>query len=287
MLLAYRVCLLLILVSISACGFHRGRSSDRALAKAAPTPKVSAQTAPQKPVQARPLEKEWKNRVTFKTHALSEKHNGYCPYEISAEYPEALSKKLGFKRFNRWIKRKVLADVLRFRGLELRAEPQARREGKRLITEGLELNFDMYFSDDRLISFRLTHSVMAAGQMHPIDYYETINYDLRKGRPLRANGIFKRGYLKALSDYSRKSLSETYEIPNEDWFMEGTAPRVRNFPNWIIVPDGILISFEDYQVSSHSFGQPELIVPYSDLRGVMLRSSITRAFTKRDSAASN
>ena len=146
------------------------------------------------------------------------------------------------------------------------------------MTEGLELTFDMYYSDNRLISFRLTHSVMAAGQMHPIAYYETINYDLAKQRPLLARDVFGHAYLRVFSAYSRKYLKDTYEIPNDNWFIEGTAPRLRNLGNWNVVPDGILISFEDYQVSSHSFGQPELIVPYSELRKVLLRHSITRSF---------
>jgi hypothetical protein len=274
MQLPYRLYFLSILVSISACGFHRTQSANNVSSKATPTPQVLTETAPQKPVQSSPIEREWKNRFTFKAHSVSEKHDGYCPYELSAEYPEAASKNIAVKRFNRWIKRKVLGDVARFRRLELRAEPRARREGKRLITEGLELTFDMYYSNDKIISLRLTHSVMAAGQMHPIDYYETINYDLVKGRPLRAQDVFRRGYLKALSDYSRKWLRETYEIPNETWFMEGTAPRVRNFPNWNIVPDGILVSFEDYQVSSHNFGQPELIVPYSTLKRFLRRREL-------------
>jgi hypothetical protein len=276
MLPACRLCFLSILVSISSCGFHRTQSANNESAKAAPTPQVLTQIAPQKPVQASPIEKEWKNRFAFKTHSISEKHDGYCPYELSAEYPEAVSKNMAVKRFNRWIKKKVLGDVARFRGLELRAEPRARRERRRSITEGLELTFVMYYSDTRLISFRLTHSVMAAGQMHPIDYYETINYDLRRKRPVHALHVFRRGYLKVFSEYSRKWLTETYEISNENWLLEGTAPRIRNFPNWNIVPDGILISFEDYQVSSHSFGQPELIVPYHELKKVLRSNPLTR-----------
>jgi hypothetical protein len=167
MLIAHRLCFLSILVSISACGFHRQQLANDVSSTPAPTPQVFTQTAPQKPTQARPIEKDWKNRFTFKTHSISQRHDSYCPYELSAEYPEAGSKNISVKRFNRWIKRKVLGDVARFRGLELRAEPRARREGKRLITEGLELTFDMYYSNDQLISFRLTHRVMAAGQMHP------------------------------------------------------------------------------------------------------------------------
>lgn len=107
---------------------------------------------------------------------------------------------------------------------------------------------------------------MAAGQMHPINYYETINYDLEKGRPLTAADVFRRGYLKIFSAHSREYLKTTYEIFDDQWLNEGTAARRDNFENWNLVPDGVLISFEDYQVSAHNFGQPELIVPYSRLR---------------------
>jgi hypothetical protein len=245
-----------------------------------PTP-LPPTSARKKPDQARPVDIEQHNIFTFKTHSVAEKHDGYSQYEISAEYPEAISKRIAVKRFNRWIKRKVLGDVRRFRGLELRDEPRLRRLGKRSITEGLDLGFIMYYSDNRLISLRLTHGVMAAGQMHPINYYETINYDLGLGRPLRARDVFRRGYLKVFSGYSRKWLTETYEIANDNWFMEGTAPRAANFPNWNIVPGGVLISFEDYQVSSHSFGQPELMVPYSVLNRSVRKRDLSEHFAKR------
>ncbi len=171
-----------------------------------------------------------------------------------------------------------MSDVARFRRLEQNAEPRARKEGKHLITESLELTFEIYYANDRLMSLRLTHDVMAAGQMHPIAYYETINYDFGKQRPLRARDVLKRGYLQALSTYSRKWLRETYEIRDDSLLMEGTGAHARNFPNWNIVPDGILISFEDYQVGPHSFGQPELIVPYSVLGRLVRRRDLTGYF---------
>lgn len=231
-----------------------------------PKPSPEATTGkPKKPTQAQPIEKRWTNSFTFKTHSISETHEGFCPYEISAECPEALSKRPAVRRFNRWIRKKILADVARFRWLELRAEPRAKKAGKKLLTEGLELTFEIYFSNQRLISLRLTHRVMAAGQMHPINYYETINYDLKKGKPLTAADVFRRGYLKIFSVHSREYLKTTYEMFDDQWLNEGTAARRVNFENWNLVPDGVLISFEDYQVSAHNFGQPELIVPYSRL----------------------
>jgi hypothetical protein len=108
---------------------------------------------------------------------------------------------------------------------------------------------------------------MALGQMHPVDYYETINYDLALRRPLRAGDAFRPGYLKVLSKYTRRHLKEKYEkdFSKDEWLSEGTAAKRDNFPNWNIVPEGVLISFEDYQIAAHSFGQLELIVPYREL----------------------
>jgi hypothetical protein len=59
---------------------------------------------------------------------------------------------------------------------------------------------------------------------------------------------------------------------------EGTEPVVDNFENRNIVPDGVLLSFEDYQVGPHSFGQPEFVVPFSALRGSVQQSRLKRLF---------
>jgi hypothetical protein len=277
MRLPFETFMVVILVSLTACArvTNQSNSNDHP-PRSASTPTPATETQLQKPTQAQSIQKRWKNIFAVKTHSISEKHEGYCPYEISAEYPEAISRKPAVKKFNKWIKRKILADVKRFRWLELRAEPRAKKEGRKSLTEGLGLFFEIYFANERLISLRLTHQVMAAGQMHPIDYYETINYDLRKQRSLVARDVFRRGYLKVFSSYSRKYLTDTYEISNDDWLNEGTRARRYNFENWTLVPDGVLISFEDYQVSSHSFGQPELIIPYSRLRRVLR----TRGFAR-------
>src|ERR1700738_586654 len=81
--------LLLILVFNPACGFDRKQSATGASSTPTPSPQVLTQTVPQKPTQARPIDKEWKNKFTFKSHAVSDKNDGFCPYELSAEYPQA------------------------------------------------------------------------------------------------------------------------------------------------------------------------------------------------------
>ena len=101
----------------------------------------------------------------------------------------------------------------------------------------------------------------------------TINFDLKRGRTLKVRDVFKRPYLKPFSKYSRKHLMDHCVTVNEDLVNGGTIPRPENFPYWNVVPDGILLSFDDYQLGPHSFGQSEFVIPYKVLRSVIRSSS--------------
>jgi hypothetical protein len=206
--------------------------------------------------------------------SISEKRDGNRSYELSADIPQIKKARTPpTRRFNFWIKKKILGYVAEFRHLQRFAKiSDKKKKLPRLpIAESLELGYRIYYADKRLISLRLTHTVMAMGQMHPIDYYETINYDLRKRRPFRPADLFKTGYLKPLSAYCRDELRDQYDLKysNDTWIDEGTSPKRDNFASWNIVPEGILISFADYQIAAHAFGKPEMIVPYSVLHGVV------------------
>ena len=239
-----------------------------------PSPKPSV------PLQAQPIKQTWPNKYDFKANSGQDK----ADYELSWEYPEITRANThALRRFNSWIKKKILAHAARFRHLA-KAERRGKHKRKVPIEWGLNLNFIVYYSDDKLISLRVMQRVMEAGQMHPINYYETLNYNLGKGRALRASDIFKRGYLTTFSKYSRQYLKDTYGLDLDWWVKKGTAPRTYNFANWNIVPDGMLLSFEDYQVSSHSFGQPEFVVPYSILKKVIKRGADRKYFSNRSAS---
>ena len=116
---------------------------------------------------------------------------------------------------------------------------------------------------------------MEAGQMHPIDYYETLNYDLRQGKVLQINDVFcsEKQFLRAVSDFSRQELARAYGLIDE-WSQGGTTPEKKHFLNWNLVPDGVIIAFEDYQIQCHAFGQAELVIPFSALRKTLLPGTV-------------
>jgi len=88
------------------------------------------------------------------------------------------------------MRKKILGHLAEFRRLERSAEISDKRKKlpPLLIPESLELRYRIYYSDKRLISLRLTDTVMAMGQMHPIDYYEYLRADLSE--PTQGVGLF-------------------------------------------------------------------------------------------------
>lgn len=213
--------------------------------------------------QAQPVDKTWPTYFAVADMSITLRSLDKHGYKVSANYPILASSEPEVRKFNRWIKERVLEDANRFARWADVERPKYTPIARGLWS--LDVWCDVYYTNEHFVSLRLAHEEMLPGQMHPINYYETINYDLRHGRLLRAKDVFKRGYLNSLSGYSRKYLQDQYEMPDEDWLNRGTKPHTENFLNWNLVPDGVLLSFEDYQVGPHSFGQPEFVVPFSAL----------------------
>ena len=177
-----------------------------------------------KPDRATEINQTWPTELSNSERSIKPHDFDTDGYDLYARYPQFDSAEPEVRRFNHWIKRKVRGYVHEFRTL---ADAEQRRKAKaKPQLWGLRLSYVIYYSTPRLISLRLTHEVMGAGQMHPIDYYETINFDLKRGRQLRAKDVFKRGYLKQLSTYSRKYLTDHYEIVNDSWLQGGHRTKV-------------------------------------------------------------
>lgn len=245
-------------------------------AMSAPGGSSNSPTPNPKPDYATEINQKWPTELSTSERSISPRAFDTDGYDLYARYPQLDSAEPEVRRFNQWIKRKVLGYVHEFRTL---ANAEQRRKAKaKPQLWGLRLSYVIYYSTPRIISLRLTHEVMEAGQMHPIAYYETINFDLKRGRQLRTKDVFKRGYLKQLSTYSRKYLTDHYEIFDKDWLERGTEPKVYSFQNWNIVPDGVLLSFEDYQVGAHSLGQPEFVVPFTALEDTVRQDTLRKLF---------
>jgi hypothetical protein len=110
-------------------------------------------------------------------------------------------------------------------------------------------------------SFRLFLERYLAGAAHPATTLVTNNFDLETGHAYSLAELFRPGvdYLGFLSDISRQLLT-IQKVGYSKWMESGTTPVAANFTGWVLVPDGIEITFGQYQVAAYAEGMPRILV---------------------------
>lgn len=129
-------------------------------------------------------------------------------------------------------------------------------------------NYDISRPNDRAVS--VIFSIYSyTGGAHGMREVTCLNYSLADGRRLGLGDLFARPQqaLELMSAYARARLPEELGQDNvdEDMLMSGTAPDAANFANLTLLPDGVRIEFEPYQVAPWSAGLPQISMPLDEL----------------------
>ena len=121
-----------------------------------------------------------------------------------------------------------------------------------------------------IISIRFNIQGDIIGQAHGFHKHVTLNYDLKNGEELTLADLFKSDsdYLKVIADYTNSVLSKD-PAANKELINEGTKPTTENFQRWNVKPNGLLFTFEEYQVAPYSAGAQTVLVPYAILNDVI------------------
>ena len=127
--------------------------------------------------------------------------------------------------------------------------------------------------DHHLISLRFSIQSYIAGMAHPTHHHRVINYDLDAGDVIELNDLFQANvdYLNVISHYVSQVLSR--HLSNQAMLTIGIAPQAENFKNWNIKPNGILFTFDEYQVAPYAEGMQTVLVPYAILKPLMSADS--------------
>ncbi|HLB41511.1 MAG TPA: RsiV family protein [Gammaproteobacteria bacterium] len=122
-----------------------------------------------------------------------------------------------------------------------------------------------------IISVRFSVEGYIAGMAHPYHHHRVINFDLESAQPLELVDIFKSdsAYLDVLANYSNTTLLKRFK-KSGDTVAKGTAPQLQNYKNWNVNPEGILITFDEYQVAPYYYGSQTVLVPYSTLMNLIV-----------------
>lgn len=129
----------------------------------------------------------------------------------------------------------------------------------------LQVMYTLISQTGDLWSFKFDFSFYADTAAHPGSYSITVNYDLGQGRELLLGDLFlpNSNYLEMISSYC---LTELRKQPYSDSFTtSGADPTLENYRNWNITPDGLIITFDTYQVAPGAAGPQIVTVPYGEL----------------------
>ncbi len=139
------------------------------------------------------------------------------------------------------------------------------------ITSGsfIEVGYEVMARLGSLLSLRFNVMGYGDGAAHPYHYAQTLNWDLEKGVEIQLFQLFKpdASYLQVISDYCKAELSKR-DIAF-DAFQTGADPTKENYRNWNITPDGLVITFDEYQVAAYAAGAQTVVIPYSALSDIL------------------
>lgn len=196
--------------------------------------------------------------------------------KIDASYPQIagddLAADVHAQQFNKLIDRIAKEEITKFKNNVLadKIHLDSLPEGMR--NNSLHMDYDIDIvkpSKNAIVSVRMSVESMQAGRPHPYHAYRVVNFDLATGKQLTLNELFKTNpkFLAVISKYCRESLNKKL---NDKWMIsQGTEANVKNFKNWNLQTDSLLITFDEYQVAPYSNGPQEVEIPYSALKKVM------------------
>jgi len=133
----------------------------------------------------------------------------------------------------------------------------------------LDVTYKLVWQSGDLWSIKFDFSFYSDGAAHPGLYSITLNYDLGQGKELALADLFlpNSSFLEVISTYCIAELSKQpfFDGP----FSEGAQPTPENYHNWNMTPDGLLITFDEYQVAPYAAGPQTVTVPYNTLKSIL------------------
>ncbi|MCE1252929.1 MAG: DUF3298 and DUF4163 domain-containing protein [Anaerolineae bacterium] len=127
----------------------------------------------------------------------------------------------------------------------------------------------------RVVSVLFQTYFYYAGAAHPNSFYTSFNYDLKEHRMLELKDLFMPGsdYLGAISSYSNTVLSS---LLGDAFFAEGAQAKEENYKTWNLELDGLLFTFDPYQVGPYAAGAQKVNIPVSALESLTDAESLLK-----------
>lgn len=208
----------------------------------------------------------------FETRTI-ERHSTKKRFSLAVEYPQlAGDDSAAAQNFNREALRLVNRDIQPYledkRDLEKEKHPHWKN-----VEEYHNISHKVIFASDEVISVLFYAEGYSWGAAHGYHYPLVLNYDLKRGRVLKLADLFKPDSkpLQTMERYCLEDLSRQLDrTPEQIQAWSGrTKPTPENYRAWVLTPQGLVIIFEEYQVTSYTGGEPKVMIAYSRLKDII------------------
>ncbi len=221
-------------------------------------------------------------KITTKTFSEENKEKFW---EINAEYPE-LSGVDSAATFNQAVKKIVDGNVSEFKKdlPDYTSPDDLKRYKESEIKLYDQTTYELQMANDDLISVIFTDASFGGGA-HGSAITTTLNFDVKTNRVLKLADIFEpnSNYLKLISDISRADLKaklQKDEMFDEEMFNPGSEAKAENYGAWNLTKNGLLITFDAYQVAAYAAGPQEVLIPYSKLQNILKKDGVIAKLAK-------
>jgi Protein of unknown function (DUF3298) len=155
---------------------------------------------------------------------------------------------------------------------------------KKLQNSTLNIDFNsagITANQDHILSIRLNVQSYIGGMAHPAHQHVVINYNLSINQKMELQDLFlpDSDYLSVIAEYVRTALSR--RLMDKEMLETGTAPTPDNYKNWNLQAKGLLITFDEGQVTPYVAGSQAVLIPYSQLKKIISPDSPLAKCIKR------
>jgi hypothetical protein len=244
----------------------------------APDPTVAPTFTPIPAPTAVPEPALLSESLTLTSTPFSETKDGPV-YTITAQIPQLQgSDDSRVAAFNTYLNDVVQNNIGQFRNDILANQPVT----PFMAGSSYDLKFTQIGQRGEVWSIKLEVMYYYDGAAHPGHYSITVNYDLGQGRELALDDLFQpnSNYLQVIADECKAQLS-TRNIGFEDAiFNSGADPLPENYQRWNLSPDGLLVTFDEYQVAPYAAGPQTVLVPFDRLMPLASPQSALGVFSQ-------
>ncbi len=247
-----------------------------ACAAVAPTAVIAPTAVPILPVISTPTTVALYKQVSL-TSTAAEEDSQSPNYKITTQTPSLIgSKDPGVKNFNAEMTALVNKSVADFKQNLAAGNLTPVPEGS-----SFDVQYKQVSPPGNTLSLKFEMEGYVSGAAHPYHFSQTVNYDLGEGRDITLSELFlpNSSYLETIAAFCVAQL-KSRDIGFDSSITQGADPTPDNYRNWNITNDGLLITFDEYQVTAYAAGPQTVVVPYSELKALIDPQGPLRKFVK-------